>query len=116
MTLQVALFEGPETQLLARLEHVPGWTPDPAKDPKLLRDLQDHHPMLDLGREIDGLGAWMGKNQERLPRKVNLRARLRTWCENAERYRDQRGRVRATRSASLGACPEGPEAFGPSSP
>lgn len=107
--MQDPLFSSgdPIEPVLAALQKVPDYPYDERKDRVLVRDLLDSFPQLDLTEEIRGWTAWMLDHDQK--KKVNRRARLRTWCSRAVEY----GRRPPRQSGSpSSARPEPREAFG----
>ena len=97
------LFGVPEDGVLAALWKVPGWPKNVEKDERFVRDLVGEFGQLNLVEEARKWHVWM---LDRQPKgRVNYRARFRTWCRQAVKFRGsdrQDSRAPVTQSAKDG--------------
>jgi hypothetical protein len=100
------LFETEQSDLERRIRLVvaemhkqPGWPVDDAKDRALARELIEQFPRMDLPAQILAWRQWMAEFQPKPGKKVNMRARIVTWCAR-ERGRGRGAAVRRVRAAN----------------
>jgi len=100
--------------VVAELRKQPGWPADDTRDRMLARDLIGLFPRMNLPAVITAWRQWMADYQPKPGKRVNLRARIVTWCDR-ERSRPGRrpagvaGDGGAGRRARIAPC--GPADF-----
>lgn len=95
------LFGNAVDPLVLELWRVPGWPKDQEKDERFVKDLRRQFPTLDLVEEVQKWASWM---LDYAPgRKVNHRARVRTWLGNAVRWKSEGRRLGRSRPVTESA-------------